>query len=141
MAALHQNVHRQVGLFGVCFHGTGLPPPGSRRQIFPAQTQGWCFMIDILYSLLNTPNTRLPAKNVFPQGSLWRMLVRCGLSFKSPNFWLIVPCLASETFLQVLVLADLHNTTQLKLHVLKFINDRRVAEVRVDSPFIAFKKM
>ena len=29
---------------------------------------------------------------------------------------------------QVLVLADLHNTTQLKLHVLKFINDRRVAE-------------
>ena len=26
------------------------------------------------------------------------------------------------------MLADLHNTTQLKLHVLKFINDRRVAE-------------
>ena len=98
-------------------------------------------MIDILYSLLNTPNTRLPAKNVSPQGSLWRMLVRCGLSLKSSKFWLIVPCLASETFLQVLVLADLHNTTQLKLHVLKFINDRRVAEVRVDSPFIAFKKM
>ena len=53
--------------------------------------------------------------------------------FEIFQFWLIVPCLASETFLQVLVLADLHNTTQLKLHVLKFINDRRVAEVRVDS--------
>ena len=57
--------------------------------------------------------------------------------FEISQFWLIVLCLASETFLQVLVLADL----QLKLHVLKFINDRRVAEVRVDSPFIAFKKM
>ena len=98
-------------------------------------------MIGVFLVNIKMSNTRLPAKNVSPQGSLWRMLVRCGLSFKSPNFWLIVPCLASETFLQVLVLADLHNTTQLKLHVLKFINDRRVAEVRVDSPFIAFKKM
>ena len=61
--------------------------------------------------------------------------------FEIFQFWLIVSGLASETFLQVLVLADLHNTTQLKLHVLKFINDRRVAEVRIDSPFIAFKKL
>jgi len=39
--------------------------------------------------------------------------------------------LTVENACEVLVLADLHNTTQLKLHVLKFINDRRVAEVMV----------
>ena len=39
-------------------------------------------------------------------------------------------CLHDLQLIQVLVLADLHNTAQLKLHVLKFINDRRVAEAR-----------
>ena len=42
----------------------------------------------------------------------------------------LICMMISSLYLQVLVLADLHNTVQLKLHVLKFINDRRVAEAR-----------
>jgi len=37
--------------------------------------------------------------------------------------------LTVENACEVLVLADLHNTIQLKLHVFKFINDRRVEDV------------
>merc|ERR550534_759020 len=39
--------------------------------------------------------------------------------------------LTVENACEVLVLADLHNTIQLKLHVFKFINDRRVEDVMV----------
>ena len=67
---------------------------------------------------------RSPAKNVFPPGSLWRMLAK---------YFICMSCKQS-VLVQVLVLADLHNTTQLKLHVLKFINDRRVAE----ASFLSF---
>ena len=57
------------------------------------------------------------------------VLLTCQLIFKL----ICVSCIlyelqSAKIYLQVLVLADLHNTTQLKLHVLKFINDRRVAE-------------
>ena len=64
------------------------------------------------------------------------VLLTCQLIFKLICVsYILYELQSAKIYLQVLVLADLHNTTQLKLHVLKFINDRRVAE----ASFILFE--